>query len=66
MQEFSRILTALGAVVASSGLIIYGVGASFVTPGDFETSVGLWMMILGVIATVIGWLMYHRSWVEED
>ena len=66
MQEIARIVTALGAVVASSGLIIYGLGASYVSPDSFEMSIGLWMMILGVIATVVGVIMYRRTWLEED
>ena len=66
MQELSRIITAAGAVAASTGLTIYGMGASYVEPGDFELTLGLWMMILGVIATVAGLVMYNRSWVEED
>lgn len=66
MQEISRILTALGTVVASSGLIIYGMGAAYVTPGDLETTLGLWMMIVGVIGTVVSWAIYQRTWIEED
>ena len=66
MQEISRILTSLGAVVASSGLVVYGMGASYSSPGDFEVNLGLWMMILGVIAAIVGIVLYRQSWVEED
>lgn len=66
MLEISRIVTALGAVAASSGLIIYGIGASYLTPDDFETTLGLWLMILGTLATVIGLALYKRNFLEED
>lgn len=64
MAEISRILTAGGLVTASSGLIVYGIGASFVEPNDFELTIGLWAMILGSIATVIGIVISKR--VEEQ
>lgn len=63
MAEISRILTAGGLVMASSGLIVYGIGASFVEPHDFELTIGLWAMILGSIAAVIGIVMSKR--IEE-
>lgn len=66
MQELSRIITAIGAVAASTGLTIYGMGASYFEPGDFELTLGLWLMILGTIATVVGIVMYRQSWMEED
>lgn len=66
MHEIARIVTSLGAVVASSGLIIYGLGASYVTPDNFEMTLGLWMMILGVIATIVGVVLYRQTWAEED
>lgn len=66
MQELSRIITALGVVAAATGLTIYGMGASYFDPGDFDTMVGLWMMILGTIAAIVGAILYRQSWVEED
>lgn len=54
MAEISRILTAGGLVTASSGLVIYGIGAAFVEPSSFEINVGMILMVIGVIATVIG------------
>ncbi len=64
MAEISRILTAGGLVIASSGLIVYGIGASFVEPHDLELTIGFWAMILGSIAAVIGIVMSKR--VEEQ
>ncbi|HYH11138.1 MAG TPA: hypothetical protein VD789_02195 [Thermomicrobiales bacterium] len=66
MMELSRIITAVGAVVASTGLILYGIGASYVQPNDFETTATLWMMIIGLVATAIGLVMYRRAYQEED
>lgn len=66
MLEISRIVTALGTVVASTGLVVYGMGTSYTSPGEFETTAGLWMMILGVVATVVGLVIYRREYLEED
>ncbi len=66
MLEVSRIVTSLGAVTASTGLIIYGIGASYLTPDDFETTLGTWLMIIGTIATVAGLVLYRQHFVEED
>lgn len=65
MAEISRILTAGGLVAASSGLVVYGMGAAFVEPRDFELTIGLWAMIIGVVATAIGIIMSKRI-AEED
>lgn len=66
MLEISRIVTSIGAVAASSGLTIYGIGVSFVDPGGYQVTVGLWLMVLGVIATVAGLVLYRQHFVEED
>jgi hypothetical protein len=67
MQEISRIITSIGAVVASTGLVVYGMGVSYVeADGAMEVTLGLWMMILGVIASVVGLVLYRQSWQEED
>lgn len=65
MAETSRILTALGLVAASSGLTIYGIGVSFVEPGEFQINLGWFLMIAGVIATVVGIAMSKRIPEEE-
>ncbi len=65
MHELSRILTSLGVVAASTGLIVYGMAASYYNPGGFDLSLGLWLMIIGTIVSIIGWVMYRQSWVEE-
>lgn len=65
MAEVSRILTALGLVVASVGLTVYGIGVAFVEPEDFQRNLGLIMMIGGVIAAAIGIVM-SKQIPEED
>ena len=64
MAEIGRILTALGAVAATVGLVVYGMGRSYVREGDFEITIGLWLMVAGIIATIIG-LVLHRRTEEE-
>ena len=64
MLELSRILTAAGLVVASVGFVVYGMGAAFVEPRDWEMNLGIIMMIGGVTATVIGIIMYRQA-VED-
>lgn len=66
MQEMSRILTAAGLVVASVGLTVYGMAASYHNPGTYDLELGRWMMVIGVIASVVGIVGYRRSWVEPQ
>lgn len=66
MLEISRIVTAAGAVAASSGLTIYGVVASHVDPNASQMSLSLWLMVIGLLATVIGLVMFRKSYIEED
>lgn len=65
MAELSRILTAGGLVAASTGLVVYGMGASFAEPRDFELTIGLWAMILGLIAAIVGIVISKRIPEEE-
>jgi drug/metabolite transporter (DMT)-like permease len=65
MAEISRILTAGGLVASSTGLVIYGMGASFASPRDFELTVGLWLMIIGAVVATIGIVLSKRV-AEED
>lgn len=65
MAEVSRILTALGLVVASTGLIFYGIATSFYETASRDMNVGIGMMIGGVIAAAIGIIM-SKQIPEED
>jgi hypothetical protein len=64
MLEFSRILTAAGLAVAPVGLVVYGMGAAYVEPGDYEMNLGLILMAVGVIATIVGVFLYRQA-VED-
>ena len=66
MLELDRLITALGATLASSGLILYGVAASYVSPDDFQTTASLWMMIGGLVGAAVGLVMYRQAYQEED
>jgi len=59
--EFSRILTAAAVVIASVGLLVYAMGASYYNPGSFEMNLGLVMMIGGVIGSVVGIIIYRQT-----
>ncbi len=61
MAEIARILTALGAVAATVGLVVYGMGRAYVRDGDFEITIGLWLMVIGMIATIVGLVLHHRT-----
>lgn len=65
MLEISRILTAAGLVAASTGVVIFGIGAAFVEPQDSEMNLGIILMIGGVIAAAIGVFMYRQYSVDE-
>jgi len=62
--EVSRILTAAGLVAASTGLVVYAMGAAFVDPRSYEMNIGIVLMIAGVIATVIGVGLYRKESVD--
>lgn len=66
MLEISRIVASLGAVTASSGVVIYGIAVSYLEPNDFQSDVGIWLMIVGTIAIVGGLVLYRQHFAEED
>ena len=65
MLEIGRILTASGSVAASTGLVVYGMGVAFVDPRAYEMNIGMILMIAGVIATVIGIVLYRQYSVDD-
>lgn len=66
MLEISRIVASLGAVTASSGVVIYGIAVSYLNPDDFQSDVGIWLMIVGMIATIGGLVLYRQHFAEEE
>ena len=65
MAEISRILTAVGLVAAATGLTLYGIGVAFVEPGGLSRDSGIFLMIAGVIAAVVGIVMSKQIPEEE-
>jgi multisubunit Na+/H+ antiporter MnhG subunit len=57
----ARLLASLGAVAAAVGLVIFGMGTAFVEPDDSLIHLGIILMVGGVIAAVIGGLIYRAS-----
>ena len=65
MLEIGRILTAGGSVAASTGLVVFAMGAAFVEPRDYEMNIGIFLMVAGVIATVVGIYLYHQYSTDD-
>lgn len=59
----SRIMTAVAAVVAAVGLLLYGMGSSYQPRDEGLERWGLIMMVVGVIVTAVGVAWYRK--VEE-
>jgi predicted permease len=57
----ARLIASLGSVAAAVGLVIFGMGTSFVEPDDSLKNLGIILMVGGVIATVVGGLIYRAS-----
>lgn len=65
MLEIGRILTAAGSVAATTGVVVFAMGAAFVEPRDFEMNIGIFLMIAGVIATIIGIVMFRQYSIDD-
>jgi hypothetical protein len=57
----ARLLASFGAVAASVGLVVFGMGTAFVEPDDSLKNLGYILMVGGVIATVVGGLIYRAT-----
>jgi len=60
-EALSRILIVLGSVGAWTGLIIFGMGTAELVPGAQMLGIGRLMLIAGVIALVVGIVMYRAT-----
>jgi uncharacterized membrane protein YfcA len=63
--EISRILTAAGLVAASVGLVVFGMGAAYAEPRDFEMNLGILLMVAGVIGSIVGILLYRQYSIDD-
>lgn len=61
MNEVAKWMIALGSVVASVGLVVFGIGTSFVRPGADEINIGLALMIGGLLVFFVGGGLYQRT-----
>ena len=61
MNEIAKWMIALGSVVASVGLVVFGIGTSFVRPEDDEITLGLILMIGGLLVFFLGGGLYQRT-----
>ncbi|MFL5758633.1 MAG: hypothetical protein ACJ789_02780 [Thermomicrobiales bacterium] len=57
----ARLLVSIGSVAASVGLVVFGMGTSFVESDDSLINLGLGLMIGGVIAAVVGAVIYRAT-----
>ena len=57
----ARILVALGFTIAAVGLTVYGMGTAMSIPNKDMEHLGLYMMIGGTIAGVIGIFWYRAD-----
>ena len=64
MLEMSRILTAAGATLAGVAFTVYGIAHSVRHEPGWELQFGIWGMIIGLLATVVGLIIHHR--LAED
>jgi drug/metabolite transporter (DMT)-like permease len=63
---FSRILVSLAAVVASVGLLLYGMGTSYNPENDGIKTLGVVMMIGGLIGLGAGIVWYRQVEAAEE
>lgn len=64
----SRLIVAVFAVMASVGLMIYGIGSSFYDSVYDWKRIGVILMVVGAVGTGVGIAMYRaneRSIVDE-
>ena len=65
----SRVLLALGAVAASVGLTLYGMGTSYSPERDDIKDWGIWLMVGGTVVAVAAGFWYNaqerRATVQE-
>ena len=57
----ARWMVALGAVVGSVGFTLLGMAMSYVRPDDGLFTLGLVLMIGGIVVFALGMLAHHRG-----
>lgn len=54
-------LIVLGAVAASVGLTVYGMGTSTLQPSTWMIDIGKYLMLGGLVALVVGFVAYKAT-----
>lgn len=57
----ARWVIALGSAIAATGLVVLGIGMSYVRPENSEITIGLVLMLGGIAAAVVGAVVYRAS-----
>ena len=65
-RELPRVLIALGAVIASVGLVVFGMGMSYREPRDVDVNIGIALMVIGLAAFAVGLVMTRMGYGESD
>jgi hypothetical protein len=55
------VLVMIGATGASSGLMLWGTAGTIIGGHDTMHAIGIWSMIIGVILTAIGTVLYRKN-----
>jgi hypothetical protein len=68
VREIPRILASLGASVAPVGLVIYAMGIAYRERRDADVTLGIWLMVIGLLALVVGlaWLYFAPDDARTD
>lgn len=56
-----RLLLVIGTVGASTGFMLWGIAGTIIGGQDAMHTIGVWSMIIGVIASVIGAVLYRSN-----
>ncbi len=61
-----KLLLVIGTVGASTGFMLWGIAGTIIGGQDAMHTIGVWSMIIGVIASVIGTVMYRANEQEIE
>lgn len=65
-RELPRVLVALGAVIATVGVVIYAMGIAYREPRDADVAWGIGLMVGGLVAFVAGLGLYKAGYGGSD
>src|SRR5688500_12443028 len=65
-RELPRVLVALGAVIATVGVTVYGMGIAYREPRDADVTIGVVLMVGGLVAFFAGPAIYKTGYGGSD